>query len=127
MLFAKADFSLDKIMVRPLLQASPFADFISIGVETGVILSKFSQQLCRKNADNHVAPLEAAVVSPTLVVSQTYKAKERGSWVPLKALTSKAAEIVHTGRLCSWVCAGIRESYQSIIIKGETFCAFKSF
>ena len=57
------------------------------GVETGVVLSDFAQKLRRKNADVtdiYLSLLDAAGITPTLVLNQTAKTKERGSWVPFK-------------------------------------------
>ena len=57
------------------------------GVETGVLLSDFAQQLRRKTADVpdiYFTLLDVAGLSPTLILSQNSKAKERGSWVPFK-------------------------------------------
>ena len=56
-------------------------------VETGVLLSHFAQQLRRKNADVpdiHFTLLDAAGISPTLVLNRNAKTKERGSWIPSK-------------------------------------------
>ena len=57
------------------------------GVETGIFLSDFAQQLRRKNADVpdiYFTLLDAAGISPTTILNQNAKAKERGSWVPFK-------------------------------------------
>ena len=57
------------------------------GVETGTFLPDFAQQLRRKNADIpdiYFTLLDAAGISPTLILNQYVKAKERGSWVPFK-------------------------------------------
>ena len=83
------------------------------GVETGFFLSGFAQQLRRKNADVpdiYFSLLDAAGISPTLILSQNAKAKERGSWVPFKIRTPEAAKAVHTGWCCLWVCAQLSES-----------------
>ena len=47
----------------------------------------FVQQLRRKSAevpDIYFTLLDAAGMSPSLIVNQTAKAKETGSWVPFK-------------------------------------------
>ena len=57
------------------------------GVETGMFLSDFAQQLRRMNADVpdiYFTLLDAAGISPTLILNQNAKGKERGSWVPFK-------------------------------------------
>ena len=60
----------------------------------------FAQQLRRENAeipDIYFLLFEAASISPTLILNQNAKAKERGSWVLFKIWTSEAAQAVHTG------------------------------
>ena len=57
------------------------------GVEGGVILSDFAQQLHRKDADVpdiYLTLLDAAGISPTLVLNQNAKTKGRGSCVTFK-------------------------------------------
>ena len=83
------------------------------GVETGIFLSDFAQQLPRKNADVpdiYFSLLDAAGISPTLILNQNAKAKERGSWVPFKVRTSEAAKLLDTGWCCLWVSAHLSES-----------------
>ena len=55
------------------------------GVETCFFVLDFAQQLRRKNADipdRYFTLLDAAGISPSLMLNQNAKAKERGSWVP---------------------------------------------
>ena len=57
------------------------------GVETGVSLLDFAQQLRRKNAeiaDIYFTLLDAAGISRTPILNENAKAKGRGSWVPFK-------------------------------------------
>ena len=86
-LFYKADSSVDKCLSCPRIKLSNSETLILDGVETGFFLSDFAQQLRRKNADvpdNYFTLLDAAGISPTLILNQNAKAKERGSWVPFK-------------------------------------------
>ena len=86
-LFAKADTLVDKILFCPRIKLSNSQTLILDGVETGIFLSDFVQQLRRKNADVpdiYFTLLDAAGISPTLILNQNAKAKERESWVPLK-------------------------------------------
>ena len=74
-------------------------------MKTGVILSDFAQHLGRKNADVpdiYYNLLDAAAITPTLVLNQNAKTKKRGSWVLFRLQTSEAAIIVHP----SWCCFG---------------------
>ena len=85
--FSRADSLVDKILSCPRIKLSNSQTLISDGVETGNSLLDFPQQLRRRNADiPHIyfTLLDAAGVSPTLIVNQNVKAKERGSWVPFK-------------------------------------------
>ena len=86
-LFAKADPLVDKILFCPLIKPSNSQTLILDGVETGVLLSDFAQQLHRKNAEvphTYFALLDAAGISPTLVLNQNAKTEGRGSWVTFK-------------------------------------------
>ena len=86
-LFAKADTLVDKILFCPPIKLSNSQTLNLDGVETGIFLSDFAQQLRRKNADVpdiYFTLLDAAGLSPTLILNQNAKAKERGSWVPFK-------------------------------------------
>ena len=86
-LFSKADSLVDKILSCPRVKLSNSQTLILDGVETEIFLSDFAQQLRRKNADIpdiYFILLDAAGKSPTLILNQNAKAKEKGSWVPLK-------------------------------------------
>ena len=112
-LFSKADSLVDKILSCPRIKLSNSQNLILDGVETGIFLSDFAQQLRRKNADVpdiYFTLLDAAGISPTLILNQNAKAKERGIWVPFKSWTSEVAKAVHTGWCCLWVCAQLSES-----------------
>ena len=85
--FSKVDSLVDKILSRPRIRLSNSQTLILDGVETGIFLSDFAQQLRHKNADVpdiYFTLLDAAGISPTLILNQNAKAKERGSWVPFK-------------------------------------------
>ena len=83
-LFSKADSLVDKILSCPRIKLSNSQTSVLDGVETGIFLSGSAQQLRRKNADVpdiYFTLLDAAGLSPTLILNQNAKAKERGSWV----------------------------------------------
>ena len=112
-LFSKADFLVDKILSCPRIKLSNSQILILDGVVTGIFLLDFPQQLHRNNADIpdiYFTLLEAAGISPTLIVNQNSKATERGSWVHFKIWTSEAAKAVHTGWCCFYVCVQLSES-----------------
>ena len=86
-LFSKADSLVDKILSCPRINLSNSQALNLDGVETGIFLSNFAQQLRRKNADVpdiYFTLLDAAGISPTLILNQNAKAKDRGSWIPFK-------------------------------------------
>ena len=86
-LFSKADSLVDKILPCPRIKLSNSQTSNLDGVETGIFLSDFAQQLRPENAevsDIYFILLDAACISPTLILNQNAKAEERGSWVPLK-------------------------------------------
>ena len=77
----------DKLLSCPRIKLSSSQTLILVGVETGIFLSDFAQQLRRKNTDVpdiYFILLDAAGLSPTLILNQNAKAKERGSWVSFK-------------------------------------------
>ena len=85
--FSTADSLVDKILSCPRIKLSNSQTLILDGVETGISLLDFAQQLRRKNADIpdiYFTLLDAAGISPTMIPNQNAKAKERGNWVPLK-------------------------------------------
>ena len=86
-LFDKADPLIDKILSCSRIKLSNSQTIILDGVDTGVLISDFPQHLRRKNADVpdiYFTLLDAAGISPSLVLNQNATAKERGSWVPFK-------------------------------------------
>ena len=65
-------------------QALRFTSFNLDGVETGIFLLDFAQQLRRKNAevpDNYFTLIDAAGLSPTMILNQNAETEERGIWV----------------------------------------------
>ena len=86
-IFSRAETLLDKIFSCPRIKLSDSQTLISDGVETEIFLSDLGQQLRRKKADVpeiYFTLLDAAGLSPTLILNQNAKAEERGSRVPLK-------------------------------------------
>ena len=84
-LFYKTDSLVNKILSCPRIKLSNSQTLILDGVETGIFLLDFAQQLRRKNADVpdiYFTLLDAAGICPTLILNQNAKAKERGSRVP---------------------------------------------
>ena len=106
--FGKADSLIDKILSCSRIKLSNSQTIILDGVDTGTLISDFTPHLRRKNVDVpgiYFTLLDAAGISPSLVLNQNATAKDRGSWVPFKIWTSEAAETVHTGWYCLWLCA----------------------
>ena len=86
-LFGRADTLLDKILSCTRIKLSNSQTINMDGVDTGVLISDFTLHLRRKNSDVpdiYFTLLDAAGISPSLVFNQNAKAKDRGSWVPLK-------------------------------------------
>ena len=83
-LIAKADSLVDKLLASPRIKLSLSNTFVLDGTDTGVLLQDFkilpAQHLRRKNADVpdiYFILLDAADISPSLVLNQNAKAKER--------------------------------------------------
>ena len=86
-LLSKADPLVDKVLSCPRIKLSKSQTLVLDGVETGIFRSDFAQQLRRKNADVpdiYFTLLDAAGISPTMILNQNDKGKERGSWVPFQ-------------------------------------------
>ena len=110
--FGKADTLIDKILSGSRIKLSNSHTIFLDGVDTGVLISDFTQHLRRKNADVldiYFTSLDAAGISPSLVFNQNAKAKERGSWVPFKVRTSEAAKTVYARCCCLQFCTPLGE------------------
>ena len=86
-LFAKADPLVDKLLSSPRIKLSNSNFLLLDGSDTGVSLTDFAQRLRRKNAeipDIYFTLLDAADITPSLVLNQNAKEKDRGKWVPFK-------------------------------------------
>ena len=86
-LISIADSLVDKFLSCPGIKLSSSQTLIMDGVETGITLLVFAHQLRPKNAevpDICFTLLDAAGIPPTLSLNHSAKAKERGSWVPIK-------------------------------------------
>ena len=86
-LCANADSLLDKVLSSPRIKPSTPNLLILDGTDTGVPLTEFPQTLKRKNAevpDIYFTLLDAADITPSLVLNENANEKERGSWVPFK-------------------------------------------
>ena len=88
-------------MSRPRIKLSNSQTLVLDGVETGISLLDFTQQLRRKNAevpDICFTLLHAAGISPTLILNQNAKIKKRGSWVPFKTVCAFLTMITKKNR-----------------------------
>ena len=86
-LFATADSLVDKVLSSPRMKLSTSNFLILDGTDAGVSLTDFAQTLKRKNAavpDIYFTLLDAADITPSLVLNKNAKEKERGSWIPFK-------------------------------------------
>ena len=85
-------------MSCPRIKLSNSQTFFLDGVETGISTLDFAQKLRRKNADFpgiYFTLLDTAGISPTLILNQNAKAKERGSWSLSKSERHKLQKL-HT-------------------------------
>ena len=77
----------NKILESPCIKLSNSNTLILDGIETGVLLKDFAQCLKPKNVpipDIYFTVLDAASITPNLVVNSHTKGKERGAWIPFK-------------------------------------------
>ena len=80
LLFSKADSLVDKTLSLPRIKLSNSQTKIFDGVETGFFLLYFAQQLGRTNADvaeSYFILLDAAGISPTLILNQNAYFRKR--------------------------------------------------
>ena len=83
-LFGKADTLIGKVLSYSRIKFSNSETLNLDGVDTGVLISDFTLYLRRRNVnvpDVYFPLLDAAGISPSLVLKQNSKAKVRGSWV----------------------------------------------
>ena len=112
-LFGKADTLIDKILSCSRIKLSNSQTIVLDGVDTEVLISDFTLHLRRKNADVpdiYFTLLDAAGISPSLVFNQNAKAKERGSWIPFKVLTTEAAKTVYARCCCLRFCTQLSKN-----------------
>ena len=86
-LFGKVDTLIDKILSCSRIKLSYSQTMILDGVNTGVVISDFTQHLRRKKADVpeiYFTLHDAAGILACLVFNQNAKAKDRGNWVTFK-------------------------------------------
>ena len=93
------------------------------GVETGVLLKDFAQRLKRKIVpvpDIYFTLVDAASITPDIVVNSHAMGKERVAWILSKS-TKKVAETLHA-RICSiWFCAQFGKSSENLRQRSESF------
>ena len=95
-LFAEADSVVDKFLFCPRIKPSNSLAINLDGVETGVLLSDFAQQLRRENEDTpdiYFTLLDAAGVSPNLALNQNASVKLRGNCFPLQILKGRSSKV----------------------------------
>ena len=109
-MFFKADSLVDKTLSCPRIKLSNLQTLIFDGVETGIFLLDFAQQLRRTNADVpdiNFTLLDDAGISPTLIPNQNAKDKERERKVgPFQNLNVKSCKgCTHSVELLMGLCS----------------------
>ena len=77
----------NKVLESPRIKLSNSNTLILGGVETAVLLKDFAQRLKRKKVpvtDFYSTLLDAASITPDIVVNSYANCKERGAWIPFK-------------------------------------------
>ena len=78
---------INKALESPCIKLSKSNTLILNGKETGVSLKDFAQHLKLKNVpipDIYFTLLDAASITPDLVINTHAKRKERGAWIHFK-------------------------------------------
>ena len=86
-LYTSASPLLNRSLESPCIKLSNSSTLILDGIETGVLLKDFAQHLKRKNLpipDIYFTLLDAASITPNLVINSHANGKERGAWIPFK-------------------------------------------
>ena len=99
-LSASAYRLLNKTLESPRVKLSNSNTLIVDGIETGVLLKDFAQRLGRKNVpipDIYFTLLDAASVTPDIVVNSHAKCKERGACITLKFERQKMEQLYTQG------------------------------
>ena len=118
-LFSKADSLVDKFLSSPRIKLSNSETLILDGVGTGFFLSDFAQQLRRKSADVpdfYFTLLDAAGISPTLILNQIAKAREREEPGSLSESKRQKLQRLYTqgGAACGFVRNLVKASNLSV-------------
>ena len=98
-LFAKADSLVNELLASPRIKLSLSNTIVVDGIDTGVMLHDFAQHLRKKNADVtdiYFTLLDAADISPSIVLNQNARAKEIGNWTLSKSERQKLRRL-YTG------------------------------
>ena len=107
-IFSKRNTLVDNIFSCPRIKLLISQTLILDGFETAVFLSDFAQQLRRKNADVpdiYFTLLDAAGISPAVILNQNAKAKER-KLGPLQNLNARSCKgCTHRVVLLMGLCA----------------------
>ena len=86
-LSTSASLLLSKLLEFPRIKLSNYNTLILDGLETGVLFKDFAQRLRRKNipiTDIYFTLLDAASITPDLVINRHANSKERGAWIPFQ-------------------------------------------
>ena len=107
--------------IKPPKSRTLFLD----GLQTGIILSDFAQQLRRKNADNqdiYFSLLDAAGNSPTLILNQIAKAKEKEAGSPSKSERQKLQRLYTQGGPANGFVRNLVKACNLSVSKVRQFC-----
>ena len=118
----------NKIVESPRIKLSNSNTLIPDGIETGVLLKDFAQRLKRKNIPIpyiYFTSLDAASITPNLLVNSHAKGKERGAWTPFKIRTTKVADTLQARTWGIWCCAQFGKSSKTLSVKGQRIFTIK--
>ena len=108
----------------PCIRLSNSNTLIANGMETGVLLVDSAQRLKRKNVSIpyiYFTLLDAASITPDIVVNSHAKSKKSGGWIPFKICTTKVAETLHARIRSIWFCPQFGKSSETLSVKGQSF------
>ena len=126
-LSTSASLPVSKIIESPRIKLSNFNTLILNGTETGVLFKDSAQQLKRKNVpipDIYFTLLDAASITPDIVVNSQAKAEERGAWIPVKIWTTKLQRLYTQGFAAYGSVRNLAKAAK-LSVKGQRVFTFK--
>ena len=127
--FATALSLFDKVLSSPRIKLLTTNFLFLYRRDAGFSLTDFAQTLKLKNAevpDIYFTWLDAADMTPSLVLNKHAKEIDSGSWVPFKIWETKTAEVVQRWSWSWWFSQKLDKGKQTPSFKSAIFSSLKA-